>query len=69
MMMKLLSGILVILAVSYGWEGSKINPILCDLVGTGFWRQKPIGVGDEVVGYVEGKLRCWVCIKVEYNVD
>ena len=36
------SGILAILDVSYGWEGSKINPILWDLVGTGFWRQKPL---------------------------
>ena len=42
MMMKLLSGISAILAVSYGWEGSKINPILRDLVGTGFWRQKTL---------------------------
>ena len=36
MMMKLLSGISAILAVSYGQEGSKINPIIQDLVGTGF---------------------------------
>ena len=42
MMMKLLSQISAILAVSYGWEGSKINPIVQDLVGTGFWRQKPL---------------------------
>ena len=42
MMTKLLSVISAILAVSYGWEGSKINPIFWDLVGTGFWRQKPL---------------------------
>ena len=33
---KLLSVILEILAISYGREGSKINPIFRDLVGTGF---------------------------------
>ena len=42
MMMKLLSGISAISAVSYRREGSKINPILRDLVGTGFQRQIPL---------------------------
>ena len=42
MMMKPLSGISAILAVSYGCEGSKINPILRDLEGTGFRRKIPL---------------------------
>ena len=42
MMMKLLSVISAIFVVLYGWEGSKINSIFRDLVGTDFWRQKPL---------------------------
>ena len=42
MMVKLHSVISAILAVSYGWEGSVINTIFKDLVGMGFWRQKPL---------------------------
>ena len=39
MTMKPLSGISAVLAVSYWWEGSKIYPIVRDLVGTGFLRE------------------------------